>query len=147
MFIDLVRRNKVIYRTLMISCLLLAVSACASKSTSSAATVVNLGELVYSNQMAVSTLTVGMDRAQVVTHFGSIPARTRDGIVPNPFRSETFRGSETAQFEILYFITEMNRPFQPLRIAQATPLIFEDGELIGWGTDFLNQLKREYGVR
>jgi hypothetical protein len=102
---------------------------------------VTLVQLAHENQSNVNKLAVGMSKSAVIDLMGTKTARTGDGLVSNPFRSETFQDKAGAQYEILYYVTEKNRAFQPLRIAQTTPLILESGVLIGWGTESLRRAK------
>ena len=101
----------------------------------------SLSELAHENQSSIIKLTVGMTRATVIDLMGTKSASTNDGLVANPFRSETFQDKAGAQFEVLYYVTERNRRFQPLRLSQTTPLILKNGVLIGWGADSLRQAR------
>jgi hypothetical protein len=102
---------------------------------------VSLVQLAHENQTNVNKLTVGMSKSAVVDLMGTKTAKTGDGLVSNPFRSETFQDKAGTRYEVLYYTTEKNRSFQPLRLAQTTPLILKNDALIGWGTESLRRAK------
>lgn len=102
-----------------------------------------LSDLAHENQSSIIKLTVGMTRAAVIDLMGTKSAPTPDGLVANPFRSETFQDTTGARYEVLYYATERNRRFQPLRLSQTTPLILKNDVLIGWGTQSLRQAKEQ----
>ena len=78
-----------------------------------------------------------MKKAEVVKMMGRDSAHTRDGLIANPYRIETFQDKQGTQIEVLYYVTERNRRFQPLRLSNATPLVFRNGVLVGWGPEAL----------
>ena len=99
----------------------------------------DLPEIASENQANITKLSLGMSKAAVVQLMGNRIAHTPDGPVNNPFRTETFQSSAGVNFEILYYVTERHRRFQPVRLRQTTPLVFKDGVLTGWGSDALKQ--------
>ena len=100
-----------------------------------------LAELAHENQTNLVHLNVGMKKAEVVRIMGRNTAQTRDGKIANPYRIETFQDRSGTQVEVLYYVTERNRRFQPLRLANTTPLVFRDGALVGWGQDALRSAR------
>lgn len=104
---------------------------------------ISLAQLANENQTTINKLTVGIAKPAVIELMGVKTAATPDGLVANPFRSETFQDKAGAQYEILYYVTETNRRFQPLRLSQTTPLVLKNGVLIGWGTQSLRQAKEQ----
>jgi len=103
--------------------------------------VTDLPEMANENQTNLLKLQLGMPKAAVVQLMGNRTATTPDGPVGNPFRTETFQNTGGTNFEVLYYITERHRRFQPVRLRQATPVVFRDGLLIGWGNDALRQAR------
>lgn len=100
-----------------------------------------LSSLAYENQTNINRLTAGMTKAAVMEVMGTKTAKTRDGIVANPFRSEIFQDKSGTQYEVLYYVTEKNRAYQPLKVGQTTPLVFKNGVLVGWGNESLRRAK------
>ncbi len=102
---------------------------------------ISLVQLAHENQTNVNKLTVDMKKAAIVDLMGTKTAKTNNGPVSNPFRSEIFQDKTGAQYEVLYYVTEKNRAYQHLRLSQTTPLILKNGMLIGWGAESLKQAK------
>lgn len=120
-----------------VACLMVAAAAllvgCAS----------TISEFAHQNRGNLLKLSIGMSKNQVVEIMGSGSAVTPDGPVSNPFKVEAFQDRGGATYEIYYYVTEPNRRFQPLRIRQATPLVFKDGILAGWGNDFFQRTRMQ----
>lgn len=56
--------------------------------------------------------------------------------ISNPYRSEILQGKEK-KFEIVYYVTDVKRDDGTITDDELTPLVFDDGKLIGWGFGFL----------
>lgn len=95
----------------------------------------SVSQLAHENQLSLLKLSIGLKKADVVGIMGTKSASTRDGDVANPFRSETFQDTAGNQYEVLYYVTERNRRFQPLRLGQTTPIVLQDGAVVGWGAE------------
>jgi hypothetical protein len=91
---------------------------------------------------------LGMTKAEVVEIMGDKSARVNFGknaiTVTNPYRNEIKKvGNST--YEILYYYTHQDQkdwPFKRFKVLdrELTPIVFENGKVIGWGDDFLNIL-------
>lgn len=57
----------------------------------------SLAELASANQSRLAQLSVGMNKNDVIALMGSRTAKTRDGVVNNPWTAETFVGKDGAQ--------------------------------------------------
>jgi len=123
-------------RTLTAAVLAVLLTACATGSNE-----VSLAQLAKENQANVGQLAIGADRAQTMALMGTKTAKTRDGVVTNPFRSEAFKDAKGARYEIHYYVVAPNRKFQSLKLTQTTPVIFKNDALIGWGDEALQQAK------
>ena len=88
-------------------------------------------------------LAVGMSKSNVIATMGDTPAKTRDGIVNNPWTSETLVGKGGVQYEALYYITKKNPPFTPIRKSLTTAIVIKNGKVVGWGEDALAQYKQD----
>ncbi|ARN21212.1 hypothetical protein A4W93_15645 [Piscinibacter gummiphilus] len=102
---------------------------------------VSLAQLAKENQANVGQLAIGADRAQTMALMGTKTAKTRDGLVTNPFRTEAFKDAKGARYEIHYYVVAPNRKFQTLKQGQMTPLVFKNDTLVGWGDEALQQAK------
>jgi DhnA family fructose-bisphosphate aldolase class Ia len=105
------------------------------------AEVIKLGQLVSSNLERIGKLSVGMNKADVVKTMGTDNAKTKDGLVPNPWTTETFTGKDGAKYEVLYYVTRNNPPFSPIAKYLTTPVILKGGKVTGWGNDALEKVQ------
>jgi len=100
-----------------------------------------LAELASSNQTKLMTLSLDMSKEEVISLMGSQPARTKDGIVNNPWIVETFVGKDGAQYEALYYIIRKNRLFTPVSKSLATAIVLKNGKVIAWGEHAFGQYR------
>ena len=114
------------------------VVACARKPASPQLSFV---DLLSNNRTNLQRLAIGMDRAEVVSVMGSTPSTTGGRNGSNPYETETIAHGQTS-YEILYS-TRKYPPFTAIKRSQATPVIFRDGKLIGWGDSALEAVYNE----
>lgn len=58
--------------------------------------------------------------------------------ITNPYRSEILKGKDDKIFEVIYYVTDVKNDDNAITDDELTPLIFNNGKLIGWGWSFLN---------
>lgn len=105
------------------------------------------------NRSKLSQLSVGMLRLTVRELVGSKTV-VDEGfavslVTSNPFRSETLRGTSKV-IEVDYYMTDVRKPGlteTQLKEAILTPLVFEDGRLIGWDWPFLYDIMKDHLLR
>ena len=102
---------------------------------------VDYGEMLTRNRIDLMKLSLGMDRAQVLSTMGSFQAETHDGIVPNPSKSEMKTKGEDS-YETFFYMTSNPPPFIGLRDSEATPVILKNGKLAGWGWGMANEISK-----
>ena len=102
-----------------------------------------LGGLVASTLTRLAKLSVGMSKADVVKTMGmgTDTAKTKDGIVNNPWTTETFTGRDSAKYEVLFYVTRTNPPFSPIARYLTTPVVLKGGKVVGWGNDALEKVQ------
>ncbi len=66
--------------------------------------------------------------------------------INNPYRSEILKGKDKV-FEVLYYYTDMKKGYGGITDDDLTPLVFDDGKLIGWGWSFLQDNVQKYEIR
>jgi hypothetical protein len=118
-------------KPILLAVLFLTFTACAT----------SLPDLAVENQSNIARLSVGMSKSDVLKRMGDKTAETRNGMVANPFKTETFLDKQGRQYEVHYYVTERNRRGHAVTVANATPLVFRDGVLIGWGPQPLIQAR------
>lgn len=108
------------------------------------------------NRENLTKLSVGMTKRQVskvmkdqtfvlgganVTPFST--AFSPMWTLKNPLKSEIFEGKDGKSLEVRYYIVDGQKESPEVADEEMTPLVFEDGKLIGWGWDFLNENRKE----
>ncbi len=95
------------------------------------------------NRENLLKLSIGMTKQQTLEIMGTGSAGGKFGEtrVNNPYKSEIIQ-PVTKQYEVLYYYTDLDSAIysaNPSFITDKdlTPLLFDDGILIGWGKEFL----------
>jgi hypothetical protein len=89
-----------------------------------------------------------MSEEQAIATMGHASGGGRYGepTVNSPYKSEILPVNDKT-FEVLYYYTDIKSTVytaNPATIPDSdlTPLVFENGKLIGWGNDFLKDIKK-----
>ena len=99
---------------------------------------------VAENRARLASLRVGMSRAEAEAAMGRGTTVSRKRIqLRNPYRSETMKLSDSRSVEVLYYVTD-GRIWEDPETQTLTPLLFENGRLVGWGWAFLTPDKPKY---
>lgn len=93
-------------------------------------------KMIQLNSANVTKITTGMTKDEVVQIMGNLQSRVRSGPINNPWKIEIH-----GDMEILYYITAGHPPFAPIMANQATPIILEEGKVIGMGRGVLKQIE------
>lgn len=81
-----------------------------------------------SNREEISRLVMGMDQQQVLIRLGQ------------PDFSEAYQ-ADGAEFNVLFYRTHRVRSDGMTTKDETTPVVFRDGELIGWGDTAYNEVE------
>lgn len=100
--------------------------------------------LLSRNLTNLNKLSIGMTKQQVMDLMGTFQSKTANSVVPNPYMSEPILVSGKT-YEVLWYLTRKYPPFTPIKKSQATPVVFKDGKVIGWGDSFLDSIKAGKG--
>ena len=125
------RRSPARVLTLLIA--VLAVSGCAQ----------GFEQVQSENRAKLFLLEVGQTRQQVLEEMGTEPQTFNqgvfrsDGVVPNPYDSETHLLGAT-EIEVLYYVTNVQNKDGVITDDELTPLVLVDGILVGWGWSYLD---------
>jgi hypothetical protein len=101
------------------------------------------------NRDHLKSLSVGMTKEQAVAIMGTRTFRDEDNedfLVPNPYRSESYQAPDGTKYELLTYYTDWSKSDYKLAKDEMTPLIFEDGKLIGWGWVFVDKLDMRHAT-
>ncbi|MDD5115714.1 MAG: DUF3192 domain-containing protein [Candidatus Omnitrophica bacterium] len=105
--------------------------------------------LAANNNMALVHLSKGMSRCKVLDIMGSgikvydcdkasskVPVKVT---ISNPYHSEMVETSGKT-LEVMYYVTSLSSKDCTIGESDLTPLVFEDSKLIGWGSNFLEDV-------
>lgn len=102
------------------------------------------------NRLNISKINFGMSKDEVLQIMGDKSARASFGknavTVTNPFRTEIRTSLLNGQaYEVLYYYTHQEQGDWPTKRfeileRELTPVVFQDGKVVGWGDSFLAQL-------
>ena len=113
----------------------------------------SLDQLRAENQQNLMKLSIGMGKDEVIKLMGEKKVQATDGFfikykpgATNPYRRETLQGKDKV-FEVLYYYTDIKKRNQTITDDELTPLVFDNGKLIGWGWSFLGSNVQKYEIR
>jgi hypothetical protein len=101
------------------------------------------------NRGNLKSLSVGMSKEQAMAVMGTRAFRDDDDgdfVVPNPYRTESYQALDGTMYELLSYYTDLNKSDYKLSKDEMTPLIFENGKLIGWGWVFVDKLDMRHAT-
>ena len=101
------------------------------------------------NRGKLAQLSIGMSKAQALDVMGTKAFHIVGGnpaLINNPYRVEAYTVGGSA-FEIVVYYTDIKARDGAITDDELTPLLFKDGELIGWGWSFWDSTMRSYNVR
>ncbi|MGA1979343.1 MAG: DUF3192 domain-containing protein [Sedimentisphaerales bacterium] len=108
----------------------------------------SLDRVRTANRRNILKLSVGMTKEQSLAIMGNKSGGGRFGepTVNSPYKSEILQSREKT-FEVLYYYTDIKSVIyaaNPATITdnELTPLVFDNGKLIGWGTSFLEDIRK-----
>ncbi|MBM3244766.1 MAG: DUF3192 domain-containing protein [Candidatus Omnitrophica bacterium] len=92
-----------------------------------------------SNKKNLGSLVMGMTKEEVMDTMGRGSIITESMSVTNPYMIKRMViGSR--HFEVLYYVTDALIEDQFVDDDELTPIIFENGALIGWGWGYIQKL-------
>lgn len=68
-------------------------------------------------------------------------------IINNPYRNEILKSKDDKVFEIVYYVTDVRKSDNNISDDELTPLVFDNGKLMGWGWSFLQDNVQKYELR
>jgi hypothetical protein len=114
-------------------------------------------EVGAANRGQLLQLRPGMTRADVLQSMGielaeRYSSRDRgfdtvvdeDALIPNPYRTAQIRTDDGSDVELLFYYTGTNIRDEAVSDDDLTPLVLENGLLVGWGWTYLDQNVQEY---
>lgn len=131
--------------------MIMLVSGCATMS-----------DVINPNREALMKLSVGMAKEEVIKIMGkdtrtaykhpaminilSYGMAAESQKISNPYRSGILQGKDKT-FEVLYYVTDDKTGKGVITDDCLTPLVFDNGRLMGWGWSFLQDNTQKYEIR
>jgi len=110
------------------------------------------------NRTNLLKLSLGISKDEAISIMGTKPIGanytelsgkrkiTRGITITNPYRSEILQGKDKT-LEVIYYVTDDKNNDGAISDDELTPLVFDNGKLIGWGWSFLENNVRKYELR
>jgi len=109
------------------------------------------------NRQALTKIGMGMTKEEVNSVMGTQTATDKIFVglmngghitktVNNPYRTETLQGKDKV-FEVYYYYTDVKNQDDAITDDELTPIIFDEGKVIGWGWSFLETNANKYEIR
>ncbi len=129
------------------------VSGCSSNSAYKKATgekpiKMHIEEMRAINNSRLQKISLGMKKQEVKEIMGTKTFYQRNPytLVPNPYRIESIRTEAGKNYEIIFYYTDLKKQDGALTDDEMTPLVFENGILIGWGWLFVEDKTKKLRI-
>ena len=118
----------------------------------------SVSQITTINRQHLLKLSIGMTKDEAINIMGTTPMNanyteissrrkiTRGITITNPYRSEVIQGKDKS-FEVIYYVTDDKNNDGAISDDELTPLVFDEGKLIGWGWGFLQDNAQKYEIR
>ena len=113
----------------------------------------SLDKVRTTNRKRLLKLSIGMTKEQALKIMGTKSGGGRYGepTINSPYKSEILQGREKT-VEVIYYYTDIKDAFYTAHEVtitddELTPLVFENGRLIGWGRSFLESNINKYQIK
>lgn len=117
----------------------------------------SVGDLRVANRSQLGKLQMGMGRDQVVQMMGTQGATSCRSIGPffsclatevinNPYRTSGF-AADNKMYDVLYYSTDVKQADGVITDDELTPLLFENGKLVGWGRELVDTAVKKHEIR
>jgi len=91
------------------------------------------------NKENLKKLSAGQPKNLVMELMGTDPSKGVFMWIDNPYRTEVLVGKDGKTYEVLYYYTDMKTRDDKITDDELTPVVLQDGKLVGWGYPFLDQ--------
>jgi hypothetical protein len=110
-----------------------------------------LHKAIAPNRENLNKLSIGITKEQALQIMGSTTfvssssffnsffgsgEQEKAMVINNPYRSEILPVKDKT-LEVIYYVTDVKKNDGAITDDELTPLVFDDGKLIGWGQSFL----------
>lgn len=112
-----------------------------------------LEQLREANKRNLQRVSLGNTRFEVETIMGSERAggglpevafgRLQYLAAKNPMREDTVRGRDGADYQVLFYYTDVHAKDDKITDDELTPIVFRDGKVVGIGHPFLAAARKD----
>ena len=119
----------------------------------------SVSQVTAINRERLLNLSLGMTKDQALNTMGKESFKnanwteisenrkiTRGMTITNPYRSEILQGKDKT-LEVIYYVTDDKNNDGAIQDDELTPLVFDEGKLIGWGNSFLDANIQKHEIR
>jgi len=108
----------------------------------------HIEEMRAINNSRLQKISLGMKKQKVLEIMGrkTFYQRNPYTLVPNPYRVESSRTEAGKNYEIVFYYTDIKKQDGALTDDELTPLVFENGILIGWGWLFVEDKTKKLRI-
>ena len=114
-------------------------------------------DLMSNNRAHLSSLHAGMTKDEATKIMGTEGKSScisegpfficlRSELINNPYRTTGFTMDDKT-YNVLYYWTDVKQRDGAITDDELTPLIFENGKLIGWGRELVDSTLKKYELR
>lgn len=123
--------------------------------TSGCTTWLSLSQATAPTRENLMKISIGMSKQEVINTVGTETKKVyyHGGLdkwayttVNNPYRSEILQGKDKT-LEVIYYVSDDKNNDGAISDDELTPLVFDNGKLIGWGWSFLEDSTKKYEIR
>jgi len=105
----------------------------------------SLDQVRTKNRENLVRLSIGMPKSEVLQVMGAETITVDTGNqINNPYRVETLKGKDGQVYEVLFYYTDVKKIDYAITDDELTPIVIENGKVIGWGWGFLNDNVTKY---
>lgn len=107
-----------------------------------------LDEMRAVNKGRLQKVTLGMTKQNVLETMGTrtFYQRVPHRVISNPYRIESSPTKDGRSYEIVFYYTDIKKADDAITDDELTPLVFENGKLIGWGWSFVEDKTKKFRI-
>jgi len=101
----------------------------------------SVSSLIVNNRTNISKLSYGMSKEDVHAIMGQMTVKSAS----NPHRTSMFKTSDGIMVDVFFYWTEKAPSFVHVTDREMTPVVFNNGKVVGWGREFWHDYNKRMG--
>lgn len=98
------------------------------------------------NRSRLNSLSLGMDKVEVLDVMGTGTKYAQGDRITNPYRTEAYQAGGST-WEVLLYYTDIKREDGAITDDELTPIVLKDGKVDGWGWMYWQGIVQKYEIR